>query len=422
MVRSALLSLVPIAFLIPVSPARAQSDEGPPPPWEVSTRNEGEPVWGPLLRLRALAEDYRDTPYWGAYVQMLGTAESFLGNHRAALRAFDLPYPPRDSVGALPGETRARDAVEYLVERAADERIVMVNERHHAGSDRLLTLELLPRLRELGFTHFAAEALDPNDSLRNERAYPVEGSGYYTREAVFAEVLREAQRLGFELVAYESLGEPVGEDTLLTSQQFRDLSQARTLAAVFDRDPGARLFVHAGYSHILEEETERWSPMALYLRELTGVDALTVDQTRLSERGDAEHEHPQYRAARRGGLIVDRPVVLENPDGSLRAPVRQAVDVQVFTPRTVYRDGRPAWMAMGDRRVPVRLDIPEAANAWCHVEARLADEPAEALPLDGCEVDHVPEVVLYLPPGERVAIRIRDLEGNTLRTLELGGN
>jgi hypothetical protein len=408
--------LLLVAVLLAPPGLAQDSGEGPPPPWEVSTRQEGEPPWGPLFRLRALADDYQGSPYWGAYAQMLGTAEMFLGNHAAALRAFDLPYPPRDSVGAFPGDVRARDAVAYLADMADTTRVLMINERHHAASDRILTLELLPVLRGKGFTHLAAEALAHDDEELNSRDYPVEGTGYYTAEPVFGELLREARRLGYTIVPYESTGVPAGDDTLLTSQEFRDLSQARNLAAILEDDPDARILVHAGYSHVLEEATERWSPMALYFRELTGIDPVTVDQTRLSERGDASHEHPQLRAAIRAGLLTDRPVVLENPDGTLRAPVSQAVDVQVLGPRTAYRDGRPGWMALRGRRIPTWIDVPEAERGWCHVEARVPGEPADAIPLDTCEVAGSPDVALYLPPGMAVEIRVHDEEGRLLRS------
>jgi len=38
---------------------------------------------------------------------------------------------------------------------------VLINEAHHVPQHRALTLRLLHRLRPLGFTHFAAETLDP---------------------------------------------------------------------------------------------------------------------------------------------------------------------------------------------------------------------------------------------------------------------
>ena len=45
-----------------------------------------------------------------------------------------------------------------LIAAADTARVLMINERHHAASDRVLTLRLLAPLREKGFRYFAAEA------------------------------------------------------------------------------------------------------------------------------------------------------------------------------------------------------------------------------------------------------------------------
>ena len=49
--------------------------------------------------------------------------------------------------------------------------------------------------------------------------------------------------------------------------------------AFASRYPDAKVLVHAGYSHVLETASERWYPMALYFREITGIDPVTVDDT-----------------------------------------------------------------------------------------------------------------------------------------------
>lgn len=68
--------------------------------------------------------------------------------------------------------------------------------------DRLLTLELLEPLRDRGFTHLALEALWWGDPI-NERGYPTDETGYYVNDVVFAELVRTALALGYELIPYE---------------------------------------------------------------------------------------------------------------------------------------------------------------------------------------------------------------------------
>lgn len=395
--------------------------EEPPPPWELTRREEGEPYWAPLMRMREAEARYRDTKWWGGYAQMRAHVEAGIGNHAAALQAWDAWITPRDSVGVLPRGVRAQDALEYLSAVADTARVIMVNERHHAASDRLLTLELLPLLWEKGYRYFAAEAFDPADTELGTRGYPVEESGVYLQDPVFAATVREAIRLGYTLVAYESTDEdaPSGEEQgveELTPQQRRDRGQAANLArATVERDPGARVLVHAGYSHVLEEASERWYPMALYFRERTGIDPVTVDQTRLSERSDPSYEDPSYRACAEAGWLEEGPVVLVDAGGEPYGPAEFAVDIQVLTPRSSYTNGRPDWMTLGTRRGAVRIDVPEGGEQWCLVEGRSTSEPPEAIALDRAELRDSREAWLFLPEGREIVVRILGIDGTVLR-------
>lgn len=232
---------------------------------------------------------------------------------------------------------------------------------------------------------------------------------------VFSEIVREALRLGFALVAYEVTQEQANVEDERSPQQRRDEAQADNLIeTIFRDDPHARVLVHAGFSHILESATERWYPMALYFREKTGIDPLTVDQTRLSERSEPKWEHPSYRAALRDGLLDTESVVLLDASGDRFNPSSFAVDVQVLGPRTAWFQGRPAWMEMEGRREPVTIETPECRNRYCYVEALRADQPAEANPVDVAECSESDSVTLFLPAEVRIEIRLLAEDGELL--------
>jgi hypothetical protein len=413
--------LVLVFFAAILAPAglatENDSDSEPVAPWELASSRPDDWFMAPLLRLRAAELDYRDGPMWYQYMQMRAQLEAKAGNHAAALQFWDVRPATRDSVGVLPDGVRAIDAVEYLGAVADTARVIMINERHHAASDRLLTLRLLGVLRDKGFRYFAAETFAHSDTTLNERPYPVEATGVYTVETVFAEVVREALRLGYTLVPYEQTREQRHAEGNLTSQQLRDRSQALNLRdGIFRDDPDARVLVHAGYSHILEEASERWYPMALYFREITGIDPVTVDQTKLCERSTPGHEHPDYRAAIGEGLLAGGPVVLVDALDRPYSPAKFAVDLQVFTPRTTYTNRRPDWMTMNGRRVGFEIEVPECSEQWCYVEARISNEPPDALPLDRTEAERIKTVRLFLPPGALVELRVFDASGESLRS------
>jgi hypothetical protein len=417
------------ALLVPAVPAASpgQTPDTVPPPYDLAAVKPGEAAWAPLYRLRRAEARYRrSASWWDAYAQMRSDHEHRLGNHAAALRFDDLRWvpdgaaaeSPRAASAALPRGAHPVDAVRFLAAIADTARVMMLNERHHAGADRLLTLRLLPALRKAGYRYLAAEAFSHTDSGLARRGYAVERTtGYYTDDPVFGAVVREALRLGYVLVPYEA--QRTQEDTAdgHTPQQRRDSIQARNLyEAVFRRDPAAKVLVHAGYSHVLEEVSPSWSPMALYFRRLSGIDPVTVDQTRLSERSAPEYEHPAYRAAGAAGLVGDAPVVLLDSAGRPYSPAAFRVDVQVINPRTTYVSGRPGWMALGGTRALTTVATPECATRVCVVEARAPSEPDSAVALDRAEAAQTTSVSLFLPRGRRARIRISDPSGAVLRT------
>ncbi|MEM1178291.1 MAG: hypothetical protein AAGM22_08110 [Acidobacteriota bacterium] len=327
-----------------------------------------------------------------------------LGNYRGALQAFDQSHNRRSQDAEKPDAQRAsldgyeaQDAVDVIVKASQGRRAVLINEAHHVPQHRALTRRLLPALRGQGFTHFAAETLSPPPILKRstEKGYPTGETGYYTEEPLYADLVRAAMALGFEIVAYES--------TDLDRDTDRELSQAQNLKArVFDGAEDARVLVHLGFSHNREAaEVFSGEPaMAYRLRELTGIDPLTVDQVSLSERSVPELEHPLYGELC-GGLDGPNPVALSTSGGATWALPDSGRDVTVCSPRSRYQEGRPTWLALDGLRRFVPLEPGLCGDAAeCLVEARPADEGEDAIPIDRVLVQTgEPLPALALPAG-----------------------
>ena len=411
------------SFAITSGAASAQRPDSTPPPSPMTLLRQSptEPSWAATLRFRDAEARYRHDPQWrSAYCQLRAQSEIWLGDHAAALREIARCWGSwGDTDSSIAAGTRATDAVAMIAAAADTARIVMVNERHHATSDRLLTLELLPILWQKGYRYLAAEAFDSRDTLINQRAYAAAGvTGGYVDEPVFGEIVREARRLGYTLVPYEAEPPQNAATDSLNPQQRRDQAQARNLNdRIFRVDPKAKVLVHAGYAHIKERADDRWSPMAAYLRELTGLDPVTVDQTMLGEMNEPANEHPAYRAAQAARLVGERPVVLVDGAGRAIRPATFDVDFQVLTARTSYVNGRPTWMTLGGRRRPVDVAVPECANRQCIVEVLLKSDGDDAVPLDRAEA-RAGSVTLFLPAAQLVKIRVLDTNAELLRTIE----
>ena len=374
--------------------------------------NHGDHVWSALGDLRAMESSCRGTDNEWLYRTTRGQLESFVLNHRGALQHFDVS-PRAGPTADLPDNTTAIPAVPYIAKRAAGHQFVIVNERHHASSDRLLTMSLLEPLREQGFRYLAAEGVWHGDAP-GIRGYPVSNTGYYVKDVVFAAMIRRALALGYAVVGYEhESGQLPLEE--MNDQQARDYWQAHNLIArTIGGDETGKVLVHCGYAHAYESRSDRWTPMAHYLRQAAGIDPLTVDQTQLSERATPDNEHPVRRAADSRGLISGEPVVLLDETGALVPIDGPSVDIRVVGLRTEYAAGRPVWMRMGGLREPRVAEVPECAAEPCIVEAVDSGQP-DAVAYDRAEATS-PSVVLFLPSGRDVQLTTYSLSGELRRT------
>jgi hypothetical protein len=339
--------------------------------------------------------------------QLLATVEDELGLYDEAMN--DFPFDNRVQTPVTlpqPADWTAADAATEIAKLATDRRIVMVNEAHHDAHTRELTLALLPKLRAEGFTYFAAEALVNNDTERMHRGYPVATSGSeYLHEPIYGQIIREAIRLGFKVVAYESEADVLAD---------REAGQARLLyKQVFENDPKAKLFVHAGYAHVdkaVGNLGKAIKPMAMQLKQLTGFDPLSIDQTRWRDIG------PMPKKDLYNQLItafpVDRPsVLLSRQNGSVWASDPDRHDVDVILPPSGHQR-RPHWLDLGGTR-QTRVIASEICQRQlpCVVQARYANESEDAIPADSYVflADNTMNS-LYLWPGEYV-ITSHDREG-----------
>ncbi|MEM1055293.1 MAG: hypothetical protein AAGI52_07190 [Bacteroidota bacterium] len=402
--RSRRLICFVLAALVVSLTASAQDGADLPSPWALFQEQEGD---GPLSAYaRGLAEEdrYRASAQRGGYYQMLAQQSARLGAHAAALAQWDAAMGRRaDSVGVLPEGAVAADAAEYVAERAEAEQVVMVNEAHHDAATRLLTLRLLPLLYERGYRYFAAETFTPFVTEASARGYPVASDGHYVDEPVFGALVREAVRLGYTLVPYEIEEEDQVESDSLNRQQRRDLTQAQHLTArIFADDPEAKVLVHAGFGHIVEEITGFY-PMVVYFREITGIDPLTVDQTALAARSEPGYDHPVRRAAEALGAMEDRPAILLRADGQPVAVPGRAVDLRVLAPRTE----RPSLLAFGPPHATA--EVPAACDSGlCLAEVYVPEEPP-GVPLDR----FVPAASGPVRVVFREGARVRVLSGET---------
>ncbi len=344
------------------------------------------------------AETPRDVNVQHLARELTGTYSPFVGQLQEALEAYAFEPPPTvrfDSVAV--GRLAPEDAVDGVARLATNRQIVFLNELPFIPRDRAFAANLLAKLRPLGFSYLAIEALDERDTSINTRGYPVHASGFYVNEPVFGELVRTALKLGFKVVPYDAPN---------AAGDARESGQAQRLVdRVLKSDPKARIVVYASEHHIDESGTiDGAKPMAVHFRELTGIDPLTVDQTVLTERADTTFDDNRYlflmKRVRRQVAFV-----LKQGD-SLWSAQPGTHDVTVVHPRAVHRAGRPSWLyALGNRRAYLLSDeICGGVALDCVVTARIATENEDAIPVDALRIQFSApgSKTFALPPGKYV--------------------
>jgi hypothetical protein len=220
------------------------------------------------------------------------------------------------------------DADSLILQKAAEHELVMFNEDHNQPHARLMLLDLLPDLRDLGYEYLALEALGnipgryAYDSLIYERGYPIVHSGIYTREATFSMLVREASKLGFTIIGYD---QGSGVDREITGAQ--NIIEQITQESVIPKT-----IVLCGWDHIREGPTHSYWEYALAerLRQKTGLDPLTIASTTFVNSGDKAKNHPLVNLMPRQErlALLDRSV-----DTTYSEQDHPYYDLEVFQPR-----------------------------------------------------------------------------------------
>jgi hypothetical protein len=348
---------------------------------------------------------------------------TYIGKQQEALDVHDYDIEERWGFDTLTADQlayfrtfRPVNAKEEILRRAAGEQIVIINESHILPQHRHFTKGLLADLKRAGFTYFGQEALSncaslpadfPCDTSLNDRGYPYYSpvSGTYIREPQMSRLIREAHRLGFNIFAYESFGEK------------RDSMQAVYVAQILAKDPKARIVILCGFGHnieVVDNETRIHDGklMAYQLKQMTGIDPLTINQYLLSE-AHAGRATDLYRM-----VNLPESSVFVNEEGKLFSgwpPTDDRFDMLVYHPRTQYVLGRPTWLIneAGMRlyfldKEKITIDYPIIFKVWPQ------GEPDTASPIEVIERTNAKEQTPLVLASGRYRLQLENPAGDRL--------
>lgn len=294
-------------------------------------------------------------------------------------------------------EYEERDAIEEIVKSARDKRVVILNEDHFSPYNRVFARRLIIELAKIGFTGLAVEMY--HDSTINIRGYPLLDKSYAS-EPQFANLLREASKLKFDIFNYEINGEEflsfINKNGVTKAEGYRDRIAAQNLTNYLETNPNERLIIYCGHQHVYEYDlNDKYHPMAKFLKEYSGIDPLTIDQAEW---------HPYSSSTSNRAKNKGKASVYYNKQKEYYGIIRgqKRVDITLFSPNNTLIHNRQQWL-FDDSYKPRKIKIPEhLTNEEVMVFAYRKNEPMDkGVPVDCQEAtDKGKEVWLSLPAGE----------------------
>ncbi|MGB5007487.1 MAG: hypothetical protein WBO39_11165 [Ferruginibacter sp.] len=364
------------------------------------------------------------------YLDMVAWWSSYMGITEKAIEIEDSIFPRKRQAGLFkPADFVIGDAVKIIIERSASTQVIMVNEEHRMPRHRLLTTELLKPLYEKGYRYLAVETLSYDSSWLKNR-YPVLKTGTYSKDPVFAEMLRTAVNIGYTLVPYDLNKVPDEYQTMNSMQRqvFREEMQAKNIINnILKKDPAAKIVVHGGRDHIAEvyemqqmgSDSFRIGTMAGAFKHFSGIDPFTIDQMRNAEHSDTAFESPVFKWMRTQTNTGKLNILTDKKTGNLLTVNGEIFDVAVVPSLTKYINGRPSWLIEMPGRQKLDIDVskyqPEDSTYFL-VQAIYANEDTElAVPADQYAYQKGRKHVFLLLKKGNYIIRVLNSKGNIMK-------
>ena len=250
-------------------------------------------------------------------------------------------------------------AEEYILKQFENHQIIMFNEAHDRVQTRAFFLSMLPALKKAGATCLAMEALDQKGNLKT-----LDGTtGYYTCEPVMGQIIREALRLNFKLIAYEDVDMGIHSSNQIDSIQAKNIFQNIATETGIEKT-----VVLAGYGHISEVGFDLSTKfMAMWFKQMTKIDPLTVSQTDFIEAS-------YLNMIMTGPVkIIDKTDIKIFDSGLLSHSDIPFYDLYVCHPYTLYIHNRPSWLVTSKDMKFVSIEIPDSIKPVL-IQAYLSEE------------------------------------------------
>lgn len=234
------------------------------------------------------------------------------------------------------------NSIHFIDSLSKVENVIFINEAHHVSQHRNYIRHLLPILYKNGYRYLGMEAFNSSDTLIYERGYPIKESGFYTKDPEYANLIRDAINLGFEIFGYEASKGKDGRE--------REIEQAKNIISkTIQKDEKAKMLIIAGFDHIREDTLfYSWEKaMAGRFYEYSGINPITIDQVQFSPMYNDENTNPLIK--NKIIQIASIPIAI-NKDNVFKNPYsKKGFDFYIFHPKYQMKDNVIEWKLTFDR-------------------------------------------------------------------------
>jgi hypothetical protein len=261
-----------------------------------------------------------------------------------------------------------------------------------------------------GFRYIGLEALaNFNDKNISQGRFPLQKLGSYTSEPSMANLIRTASNLGFTVFPYE-YNSPSDSTDRIPKRNHREKSQALNIIKILEKDPGAKIIIHAGHDHIQKLSANKKSfMMANYFKLLTKINPLCIEQATMNESFEEKMEYPEYRQIMKKYKSLNSIVLKQDDKYWVQSDKQDYHDICVFHPRTIYENSYPSWLlhSTGTKQYDLNIDSIDLKNTIMQVFIKKEfdqDYPNITPLINRITNERQTLFALYLNPGDYVVL------------------
>ncbi len=361
--------------------------------------------------------------------------QSFVGKHVKDWSCLNKATVQADPIEKkLLSKCSTQDAKQFILAKAKKEKAIFINEYPEHAQNRAFLFTMLQDLFNQGYQYLCLEAFDRKDLELTTRKYPVLSSGYYLKEPIYGDLVRQAMAMGFELISYDSNPKQIHKamnilkrkeqyaDEAVLKQTAKDWSRALNITRIYKKDPDAKIIVFTSRGSVREKQIGQYKPMASWYYDFTQINPLTIDQARMTEKCRTEEE-PLMRVKniRQPSVFLNKnkEIFIQKEKDLLTGANEKYYDIQVFHPPSSYELQRPTWLKLNGNRKTFTFNPDKHGMSYpCLVMAYLPDEDMNfAVPMDVVEIPNEREVAALMLPAGNYTFVLRDKQKN--KTLDV---